>query len=344
MAIKLGVKITPSLFEKISTSLGSALTEGEAIVFMGNTSNLKPFFNYLVITNERIIGLNKVDKDVIKRELPHSKLGSAGLGTGITDNNCLLVESVDKQRYNFGTMKSEDSDFVLGLLRELHGKQSNPNFEVLREDKIKLAVRNQSEIPIIGRKPNVKSMKVITDHCNPNEIPNFIISTGSGAGVFVAFDDRCMIIKVGAVTSLMAGSLFGGRVSTFPYSEITGIEYNSGLLSGVLEVLTASYEGTKNKDYWKGTSKSRNSDSNDPWTLSNCLPLDRATYGQAQDHLNGLRKLITDSKKSSVVINNVGSPSSGIADQLKELGKLRDQGIISEEEFIAAKNKVISSP
>jgi hypothetical protein len=43
------------------------------------------------------------------------------------------------------------------------------------------------------------------------------------------------------------------------------------------------------------------------------------------------------------VINNVGSPSSGIADQLKKLGKLRDQGILSEEEFIAAKNKVISS-
>ena len=121
MAIKLGVKITPILFEKISTLLDSALTEGEAILFMGNTSNLKPFFNYLFITNERIIGLSKVDKDVIKRELPHSKLGSAGLGTGITDNNCLLVESVDKQRYNFGTMKSEDTDFVLGLLRELHG-------------------------------------------------------------------------------------------------------------------------------------------------------------------------------------------------------------------------------
>lgn len=342
MSIKLGAKVTPIQFDKVSPSLDAALIEGEVILFMGNTNNLKPFFKYLFITNERIIGLSHPDKDVIKRELPHSKLKAAGLGTGIMDSKCLLVESVDMERHNFGVIKSEDSDFVLGLLKELHGKQSNPNFEVLRGDKIKLAIRNQSEIPVIGRKPNEKSMKVIIDHCNSDELPNFIISTGLGTGVFVAFNDRCMIIKVGAVASLMAGSLFGGRVSTFPYSEITGIEYNSGLLSGVLEVLTASYEGTKNKDFWKGTLKSRNKDSNDPWTLSNCLPLDRATYSQAQDYLNGLRKLITDSKKPSVIINNVGSSTAGITNQLRDLGELRDKGILTEEEFVAAKNKVIS--
>jgi hypothetical protein len=342
MAIKLGVKITPAQFDKVATSLDSALTEGEEILFMGITSNLKPFFRFLFITNERIIGLAHPDKDVIKRELPHSKINGIRLGTGITDNKCLLVESVDAQHYNFGAIKSEDSDSILGLLQEMQGKQSNPDFETLREGKIKLAVRNQSEIPIIGRRPNEKSMKVIFEHCNFDELPNFIICTGLGTGVFVAFSDRCMIIKVGAVTSFMAGSLFGGRVSTFPYSEITGIEYNSGLVNGVLEVLTASYEGSKNKDYWRGTLKSRNGDSNDPWTLSNCLPLDRATYGQAQDNLNELRKLIADSKKPSVVINNAGSSTSSIADQLKELGKLRDQGILSEDEFIAAKNRVIT--
>ncbi len=342
MAIKLGVKVTPVQFDKVAPSLDTALIEGEEILFMGNTSNLKPLFRFLFITNERIIGLSHPDKDVIKRELPHSKIKTARLGTGITDNKCLLVETVDTQRYNFGAIKSEDSDFIFALLEEMRGKQSNPDFETLREGKIKLAVRNQLEIPVIGRKPNEKSMKVIFEHCNSDELPNFIICTGLGTGVFVAFSDRCMIIKVGAVTSFMAGSLFGGRVSTFPYSEITGIEYNSGFLNGVLEVLTASYEGSKNKDYWKGTLKSRNSDSNDPWTLSNCLPLDRATYGQAQDYLNGLRKLISDSKKPSVVINNVGSSASSIADQLKDLGKLRDEGILSEEEFTAAKNRVIS--
>ena len=342
MAIKLGVKITPRQYEEVITPLKNLLVEGEEVLFMGITSNLRPFFKFLVISNERIMGVAHPDKDVIKRELPHSKLKAAGLGTGIMDNNCLIVESTDLQRTNFGVLKSEDSEFVLALLKDLYGRQSNPNYENLRSEKIKLAIRSQSEIPIIGRKPNEKSMKVVMEHCHGDEIPKFIISTGLGTGVFVAFEDRCMIIKIGAITSFMAGSLFGGRVSTFLYGEITGIEYNSGWINGVLEVLTASYEGTKNKDFWKGTLKSRNADSNDPWTLSNCLPLDRTTYGQAQNHLNELRKLITDSKKPTVVINNTASSSGGIAEELKELANLREQGILSEEEFIAAKSKIIS--
>jgi hypothetical protein len=342
LAIKLGVKITPSQFDSIFTSLESSLVSGEEVLFMGSTSNIKPFFKYLFITNERIIGVSHPDKDVIKRELPHAKLKAAGIGTGIMDNKCLIVESQSMERINFGTLKSEDTEYVLGLLKSLYGRQANPEYENLRSEKTKLAIRNQTDIPIIGKKPSEKSMKIILDHCNIDEVPKFIISTGTGTGVFVAFDDRCMIIKVGALTSFMAGSLFGGRVSTFPYGEITGIEYNSGWVTGVLEVLTASYEGTKNKDFWKGTLKSRNADSNDPWTLSNCLPLDKTTYGQAQEHLNGLRKLITESKKATVIVNNTGTPGSGISEQLKELAQLRDQGILTEEEFTAAKSRIIS--
>ena len=89
------------------------------------------------------------------------------------------------------------------------------------------------------------------------------------------------MIKVGLATSFMAGALGGGRITTFPFTEITGIEYNAQILSGVLEVLTPSYQGTANKDYWRGTNKSRNADANDPWTLSNTLPLARSTYNAA---------------------------------------------------------------
>ena len=212
----------------------------------------------------------------------------------------------------------------------------------MRINKIKLAVRNQSEIEIIGKKPNAKSMQVILDHCHGDEIPRFIISTGGGTGVFVAFEDRCMIIKTGAVTSFMAGSLFGGRVSTFHYGEITGIEYNSGWITGVLEVLTASYEGSKNKDFWRGTFKSRNADSNDPWTLSNCLPLDRATYNLAQNSLNELRKLISDAKKPQVTVNTTAVSTPGLSSQLKELATLHESGVLSDQEFKEAKAKIIS--
>jgi hypothetical protein len=47
----------------------------------------------------------------------------------------------------------------------------------------------------------------------------------------------------------MTGSLGGGRITTFHYTEITGIEYNAGMMMGVLEILTPSYQGSGNKDY-----------------------------------------------------------------------------------------------
>lgn len=342
MPIKLGVKITEKAFHSVVKDLQNHLVSGEEVLFMGLTNNIRPLLKYLFVTNERVLGVFHPDKEVIKKEIAHGQVKAAGLGSGILEKSSLVIESLDGKRNNFGTIKSEDADFVLNLLKQLHGSQSNPNFEELRMDKIKLAVRNQSEIEIIGKKPNSKSMQVILDHCHGDEIPRFIICTGGGTGVFVAFEDRCMIIKTGAVTSFMAGSLFGGRVSTFHYGEITGIEYNSGWITGVLEVLTASYEGSKNKDFWRGTFKSRNADSNDPWTLSNCLPLDRATYNLAQNSLNELRKLVSDAKKPQVIVNTTAVATPGLSSQLKELATLHESGVLSDQEFKEAKAKIIS--
>lgn len=343
MPIKLGVKITEKQFHSVVKDLQNLLVGGEEVLFMGLTSSIKPFLKYLFITNERVLGVYHPDKEVIKKEITHSNVKAAGLGSGILEKGSLIIENLEGKRNSFGTLKNEDTEFVLDLLESLHGSQTNPDFESLRVEKIKLAVRKQAEIEIIGKKPNTKSMQVILDHCYGNEIPRFIISTGAGTGVFVAFEDRCMIIKTGALTSFMAGSLFGGRVSTFHYGEITGLEYNSGWVTGVLEVLTASYEGSKNKDFWRGTLKSRNADSNDPWTLSNCLPLDRITYNLAQNSLNELRKLISDAKKPQVTVNTTATAMSDLSGQLKELATLHASGVLSDEEFKEAKAKIILS-
>lgn len=66
-------------------------------------------------------------------------------------------------------------------------------------------------------------------------------------------------------------------------------------MTGVLEVLTGSYGGGPNKDYWRGTGKSRNADANDPWTQSNTLPLGRLEYQQALPRLNEMRARIAES-------------------------------------------------
>lgn len=50
-----------------------------------------------------------------------------------------------------------------------------------------------------------------------------MLGSGTG-GVLACFDDRLMVIKVGAMTSWMAGSMGGGRVTTIHYRDITSVE------------------------------------------------------------------------------------------------------------------------
>lgn len=171
-----------------------------------------------------------------------------------------------------------------------------------------------------------------------------LISAGA-AGLLAAWDDRLAIIKTGAMTSFMAGSLGGERSATFHYVDVTGIEYNSGFVNGVLEVLTASYSGSANRDFWRGSNASRNADSNDPWTLSNTLPLGKAEFNVMQADISELRSRIAKAKQPTVMVQSqapAAPAGAGMAAQIAELAPLRDAGALTDEEFVEAKKRVIN--
>jgi hypothetical protein len=133
------------------------------------------------------------------------------------------------------------------------------------------------ETEFFGDSANAKTLGVIISHSTESGPPWLVISH-LAAGAFAAWSDRIMIVKSGLVPSLMAGSLGGGRSTTFYFNDVNALEYNAGIANGVLEVLTASYQGSKNADYWRGTFSSRNANADDPFTLSNTLPVDRAAH------------------------------------------------------------------
>ena len=189
--------------------------------------------------------------------------------------------------------------------------------------------------------------KQLIANSNFGEVPKFLIVAGDkiiNAGALAAYTDRCLIIKTGFSAGLMAGALGGSRISSFYYKDITGIEYNTGLLAGVLEILTASYDGTANKDFWRGTFSGRNSNSNDPWTLSNTLPLDKIQYKNSKKYIDELRNLISNSKQTNVTVEvkNQGSEID-FTQQLMRLSELKNQGVITEEEFNMSKKKLLES-
>ena len=137
----------------------------------------------------------------------------------------------------------------------------------------------------------------------------------------------------------MAGSLGGERAGTFYFTQITGIEYNSGLINGVLEILTPSYQGTANKDFWRGSTKSRNANSNDPWTLNNCLPLTKDGFKSAREMIDELKQLVAESQRP---VASTNSSSPGLSEELERLAGLMEQGILTEEEFTKAKKNLLN--
>lgn len=190
-----------------------------------------------------------------------------------------------------------------------------------------------------------KADEAILRLCHGEEVPWLVLAPGFAQGVLAAFDDRLAIIKTGAMTSFMAGSLGGERSTTFYFVDVNAIEYNSGFATGVLEILTASYQGSANKDYWRGTTKARNADSNDPYTLSNTLPMVKTVYQEWAPQIQELRARIAAAKRPAplpVATAPAAPAAPTLVDQLEKLAALRAAGALTEEEFTAAKARLMA--
>ena len=151
-----------------------------------------------------------------------------------------------------------------------------------------------------------------------------------GGGVLAAFDDRCMIVKKGLGTSFMASSFGGGRTVTISYSDITGIEYNAGIATGTLEILTPSYQGIKNTTVWAKGGSEKNA-----FELPNVLPRSRSFYNQVRPKIDWLNQQVQQSKNRPV------GGSNSAADELTKPSSLHKQGFLSDKEFAVAKARLL---
>lgn len=83
----------------------------------------------------------------------------------------------------------------------------------------------------------------------------------------------------------------------------------------------------------------------DPWTLSNCLPLVKAVYKQALPKINELQRRIIDSKQTHIVVQQADAPvptaQPSMAKEIQKLADMHAQGILDSDEFKAAKQAVI---
>ncbi|MER7396923.1 SHOCT domain-containing protein [Streptomyces sp. NPDC000151] len=322
------------------------LFPGEALVMLSKTSHAKPMANALALTTTRLMAFDSSGGGSTpgpRIEMMLADARAAEMRSRMGSKTLHLV-SADGEDISFGAISAADADEVLKDVQQ--AIEQGPDVEV--HDRVEAEQQQTTDAwaktLLVGKKTSRKARKVIEEHCSPGEAPWFILHSAAGSGVLAAFSDRCMIIKTGGMTSMMAGSFGGSRISTFPYQEVTAVEYNSGMINGVLEVLTASYQGTANKDFWRGALSSPNANANNPYALSNTLPLSKREYAAALNPLNEMRKMITERRQvppSSTVPPAPLPKSNGLAEELSELVDLHSSGALTDEEFTAAKKQAI---
>ncbi len=182
-----------------------------------------------------------------------------------------------------------------------------------------------------------KLRKLAQQNMSEDENVRFCLLSPSGIGgwsqAIVALDDRLLVIKPG----MAAMATFGARVTSFYYRDITGIEVNTGLVQGVIEINTPSYQGTAQKDFWSVRDNSK-----DPFQVTNCLPISKRDLKDYRPYIDRLRTIIREAKHGQATPPPPHQSGNTLSSELEKLVSLRDSGVLTDEEFQQAKKRLLS--
>lgn len=145
----------------------------------------------------------------------------------------------------------------------------------------------------------------------------------------ICTDRRVIILKGG----FMTGQIFGNDAYQEPYSNIAGVQVTFHLMSGYFELNAGGMQNSM-KSYWSSNRKS------DPSKAPNCVSLN--SRRQAEKFRSACSFILTkiDESRRGVV---AASPAPvSIPEQISQLAGLRDQGILTAEEFEAKKKDLLS--
>jgi len=153
-----------------------------------------------------------------------------------------------------------------------------------------------------------------------------VILCGAGGQAMVGTDRRVFVCKPGAEADVAAGA----EITAWEYTDLVRVRLQKRFLSDAV-VLQPRRRTRQRTSYWGEAG-------DDPFTAANAIPI-----SGDPDHVRAgvvfLSQLIT--------LPRAPTPSAGtvpaVADRLRKLAALRDRGILTEHEFLAAKARILSN-
>lgn len=145
------------------------------------------------------------------------------------------------------------------------------------------------------------------------------IATGlyaNGNGVLVGTNKRLIFVD--------KGLLYGIRVEDFPYDKITSIQYKTGMLLGEITIF-ASGNKADIKNMEKGAARSF------------------AEHVRARITSVSASAAATKSEPLQPQVSATQSGDGDVISQLERLAALKVQGILTEEEFLAQKVRILGA-
>jgi hypothetical protein len=168
----------------------------------------------------------------------------------------------------------------------------------------------------------------LVENLSPGEEIQVVIQGASGQAI-VGTTSRAFVLKPG----FMAGATFGAEVTSWSYRNLVGVQVHKGMLTGSVLIQSPGQTGQQTR-YW-GTSKE-----DDPHKAPNAIPV-AGNWPAVKKGVAKLQALIDAAHAPQPATIDPGTQS--VADELQKLAGLRDSGVLSEDEFAAAKKRLLDA-
>jgi hypothetical protein len=297
--------IKPSKVASTLANVEPLLQPGERVLGLTRLVNFKPFVDVLVVTNARILAVATLRGPATAPvDLPAHVAATLRVEGGrlalplVWKRKPLVLKLADKNDAALNALLASlsagtsDATGTAPSTDEPERRSELPSASPGRPDARDWPDSVVVARPRLGRRVSAKASRRIEEMCHDHTDPWLILVSFGGAGVLAAWEDRLAIIKTGALTSLLAGSIGGEKAETFPFATIDALKYESDSLKGVLTVVTASHPAGSNVELPAGERRSEESEGADPFTRSHQLPLSKAEYEHALTQINELRARI----------------------------------------------------